>query len=840
MEALSLDGSWRLRSTRPREGERRGYHEKGAVGSGWIRARVPGDVHDDLRRARKAPDPLVGENARRLERLEGLDWWYVREFRVPPRLEGRPAELVLDGVDCDCDVYLNGRLAAESIDAHLPIRAKATKRLKPGKNLIAVRVDDGTRRGRTCDPDRYPGWRADYRMFLRKPQFTLKWDWAPRLSTCGIWRPARIEFHGAATVRDLSARVRLGKAGATVEVTAELESFGKGGSGALDLKLRLGKRTVGSAIKKLRFRRGRRTVRHLFRVRNPKLWWPAGYGEQPLYDLSARLSVGGGGGGGEECDSASRRIGLRTVELRRDRIAGSAGERTHVIHVNGVPIFCRGANWVPPDSLVGCITDGRYRELIDLAADSNFNMLRIWGGGIYEPDVFFDLCDERGIMVFMDFPLACAQYPGDDPAFRRLIRLEAEHHVRRLRSRASLVLWSGNNEIQQMLDGFRVRGAEVPDRTTVIFDKVLPSVLRRLDPTRPYQPGSPYYGDWANSSFEGDRHNWDVSLGDPDNPRCLDYNTYASDRGKFQSEWGMLSCSNAETIRRSLPKGKARPGSGAWEFHANLFDHGVPERRVREFVHPEPRKLSLEDYVRATQMFQAEGLAFGIECWRRGKFDCAGSLYWMFNDCWPATTGWTTFDYYLARKASYYAVKRAYAPVMISLAQRDGQVECWAVNDTLEKVRGTVESGLMRTDGRELSSFALDVELDPNSSARVFSLPIPSWVHRDSEFFHARLEGRRGRRKVSSDTVMLLDWFRYLHLEEPRIRTQTWHTSGGGARMSLTAENFCRMVELVLPAGVTCDDNFFDLYPGRKVTVRLAGPRAKISRVKVTAMNRLK
>jgi len=828
VDTLSLDGNWHLRSTKPGEGLKRGYHVKGATGAGWLSARVPGDVHDDLLRAGKIPDPLFGENARKSGRLEGLDWWYVREFRVPTRLadlSGSRAELVLDGVDCDCSVYLNGVLAAESIDAHLPVRVKARKLLRPGVNLIAVRVDDGTRRGKTCDPSRYPGWRADYRMFLRKPQFTLGWDWGPRIATCGIWRPARVEFHGAATVRDLAARVKLRRGG------------GKSSGGTVDLELRLGKKLVGSATKKLRPKRGRQSVRHVFKVKAPKLWWPAGYGEQPLYGLSATLSVDG-----DECDAASQRIGLRTVELRRDPVPGRPGERRHVIHVNGEPVFCRGANWVPPDSLLGRITDERYRDLIDIAADSNFNMLRIWGGGVYEPDVFFDLCDERGIMVFMDFAMACAQYPGDDPAFRRLIRLEAEHHVTRLRSRASLVLWSGNNEIQQMLDGARVRGRAMPDRTTVIFDKVLPSVLRRLDPTRPYQPGSPYYGDWANSSFEGDRHNWEVSLGDASNPRCLDYHTYDADRGKFQSEWGVLSCANAETIRRSLPKGQARPGSEAWRFHENTFDRGVPGRRVRDFIHPHPEKLSLDDYVRATQMFQAEGLVYGIERWRRTKWDCAGSLYWMFNDCWPATTGWTTFDYYLRKKASYYAVKRAYAPVMISLAERDGQIECWAVNDTLSMVKGTVEAGMMRTDGTSLSSFALDVELDPNSSACVCTIPIPTWAHRDSEFFHARLDGKCGGRKVHSDAVKLLDWFRYLSLPRARIEKRLSRARGGArmTRMTLTGRNFCRMVELVLPAGVACDDNFFDLYPGKDVTVNLTGDWKKLSRVKLSAMNRLK
>jgi beta-mannosidase len=521
--------------------------------------------------------------------------------------------------------------------------------------------------------------------------------------------------------------------------------------------------------------------------------------------------------------------------------------------VNGVRVFCRGANWVPPDSLVGREAPALYRRLLDLAVDSNFNMLRIWGGAGFERDIFFDLCDERGILVWMDFPFACMQYPGDRADFRRLVRLEAEHHVRRLRSRASLAVWCGNNEVNAMLDAYDVRRIPYRDTTRVIFDEILPRVVRRLDPTRPYVPSSPYYGEVAGSPLEGDRHAWGVSIGDVENPAVRDWHSYDGDRAKFASEWGLLSCPELATLRESLGSRGLRVGSPEWKFHQNEFDRGIVERRVRDWVHPRPDSLPLGRYVRATQMCQAEGLQYGIERWRRRKWDCSGSLYWMFNDSWPAATGWTTIDWRLRKKASYYAVRRAYAPVALSLAVRDGMVECWGVNDTLSDLRGTLKLGIMQMTGRAVEEKRLAARIPANSSVMLHSEPLLSWLDPAKEFYWARLEepGRRGRgsrapsavapmarRLIVAETCRLMDWFRFLLLEPPKLRTKL-RSVAGGAVMELTAGNFCRMVELVLPKGVEADDNFFDLYPGKKVAVGLTGDTRAASRVKVTAMNRI-
>ncbi len=775
------------------------------------------------------PDPFIGQNAKKHERLEGLDWWYCREVDVPPEMAGRPAELVFDGIDCDCDVYLNGEAVASGMSAHLPVRAKVTKQLRPGSNTIAVRVDDGGRRVAGLDVSGYRGWFQDTRIFLRKPMYVRGWDWGPRLVSCGIYRPARIEFHSGATIRDLAATPNIVGKSATVDIQCEVELFGaKHAQGSIDLSLSLDGKPVAEAQKRVAFKRGRNVVNCKLKVARPKLWWPVGFGDATLYDLSADVIVGG-----ELCDTAEKRVGIRSVRFEEEEIA--PGETSFILAVNGERIFCKGANWAPPDSFPGRITPERTKTLVEMSRWANFNMLRIWGGGVYEPDLFFDMCDEAGIMVWMDFAFACSQVPGRDREFRKLVRSEVEHHARRLRSHPSLVVWCGNNEVQQMLDGYDLRDPDYTDHTRTIFDELIPSVLKDIDTSRPYRPSSPYGGDLASSSHSGDRHAWQCGIGNPADQNTRDWHVYDGERSKFVSEWGVMGVQNASAIRGALSKSGARPGSKEWLAHANWLDKGIVDRRIRDWVHPEPETLSLDDYVAAAQMLQSDGLEYGIERWRRRKWDCAGSLYWMLADCWPATSSWTTIDWDLRPKASHYAVRRAYAPIMVTLVESEGVMECWAVNDTMKPVNGTLEMGIMGTDGGAVASQKVKARVAANSSVKLCEMLMPSWLDRRVEFFHCRLVAKG---KVVADNVRLLNWFRFVELEKAKIVSKVRHTKDG-AVMKITSKNLALMVELARPDGVECDDNFFDLYPGKDVTVNLVGPESKINRVRAVAANRL-
>ena len=460
------------------------------------------------------------------------------------------------------------------------------------------------------------------------------------------------------------------------------------------------------------------------RIAQPDLWWPVPLGGQPLYDVTAVLSARR-----RELDRRAFRYGLREVALIQEPLGGDEGT-SFIIAVNGQKVFCKGADWVPADSIVARVTPAKYRALVSAAAEANFNMFRVWGGGIFEDDAFYQLCDEHGILVWQDFLYACAYYPDDDADFVAESRREAEAALRRLRNYACIALWCGNNENQWI---HYQRGKDVArcygER---IYDEVLPDVCRRLDPTRPYWPSSPYGGPGGpggdgrpdpNSEMEGDRHHWFVSIIAPTLEQRIDYRLYADDRAKFMSEFGILAPPPLDSLRRYLPPDQIARGSAAWDVHSNRFEKGTNQEALRRYWRP-AEELSLEQYVRYSQMIQAEALKFALEHWRRRKFLTAGALFWMYADCW-GEVGWTIIDYYLNRKPSYYAVKRALAHVLVSFQEEGDQVGVWLVNDRLDAVPGELTTGWVNLRTGDVVSDVVECEAPANAAAEVARLDMP-------------------------------------------------------------------------------------------------------------------
>jgi beta-mannosidase len=838
-KTIPLDGEWALRWCDEGEGEAAGWPAAGVAGGDSIVAHVPGMTHLDLMAAGRIEDPLFGRNAQDCAWMEEKDWWYSRTFHLSDDEIGDRVEIVFDGLDTLADIWINGQHVGSSRNALVPWRADITSQVQTGENLVVVRVDTGLRWARRQDLSRY-GARASSadadqaRIVLRRSAFSTGWDWSPNIATCGIWRPVRVESYRGLALRDVCLRSQLTRGGAArLTALVEIESFEQA---PFDVHLTF---RLGEAAFPLRATvvPGYNLVTHTFAIREPRLWWPNGMGEPHLYDFRCDLRRQGWD---EVVASLSFGFGIREIELRQEPLPADEGQ-SFVIAVNGEPVFCKGADWVPADSLLSRVTREQYETLLREARDANFNMLRIWGGGTYEADAFWDACDRLGIMVFLDFQFACQQTPEDRPDYLAEVTREAELAVRRLRNRASLVLWSGNNENQSI---YASHGRPFFGWRT--YHEVLAKAAAQCDPTRAYWPSSPAGGPQFNDWDIGDRHAWQVSLMGEAPGGLADYAEMARDRGKFISEYGFLSPPLRESLEQALPPDQLRPGKPAWEFHANQFETGIPRGKHRNvFDHAldlyfgrKADQVDLDTFILLSQAWQAEAYRFSLAHFRRRKFLTAGTLFWMYNDCWLATSSWSIIDYYLRRKPSWYAVKRVFANEMVSFAQENGRLAIWLVNDRLDPVEGVLEHGFGRFSQDRCETLDRAAHrVAANCSQRLLEIPLPQLadVERADSYYWARWV-RDG--ETLSRHYHWLAPPKAVTLPEPGLR---WHVrnSGGAREVEMTATRYAWMVRLDPAAHVRPADNYFDLLPGESRVIRVEGPPEALARIAVSASNHL-
>ncbi len=863
MNRLSLDGTWSLRYCDPGAGERWGWPTAGLAGHQALAAHVPGDVHLDLVEAGLIPEPLYGCNAAALGWMEEKDWWYSRTFDVPDGFGGDRFELHFAGLDTTADVWLNGVHVGRHNTMFVGCTIDVTHALHPGPNLLVVRLDSGLRQTRGKELARYAGMHSANGapfMWVRKASFTWEWDWSPRLLTCGIWRSVELRAYHRAALRDLHLQTRLAPNGiAEVDAALEVESFGPDPQPAV-LEITLSGHGEHRAQMETALGPGTQTLEIRLRIPEPALWWPAGLGAPDLYDCRVTLAIGG-----EIVDERSLRYGVRELRLRQDPLPGDEGQSFTFV-VNGQPVFCRGANWSPADHLMARVSPAKYRALVQLAAEANFNMFRVNGVGIIEDPYFYDLCDEFGILIWSDFNYSCSYYPDDDPAFVTEARREAELIVRSLRNHPCLALWSGTNENLW----HHYRGRELgwaADRCygDVLYHEVLKEVCDRLDPDCPYWPGSPWgYEADPNAETSGNRHAWQVSIMATSPDGRVGYEAYADDRGKFISEFGVLGPCAVESLQQFLPPDEMEalrlpasrpplPGfaegtswrsaasasaadstAPAWTYHTNSHERaaGNLAQGLKTYWRP-AHELPLDEYIGLGQLIQAEGLRFAIEHWRRRKFLTSGTLFWNYSDSWGATVGWTIVDYYLRKKAAYYAVRRAYAPVLASIERTGDRLRFWLVNDTLQPASGVLEYGLCELPTSQVRAYSAATIAPANGAAPVAELDVsgipPQEAGRWAAYARFVVDGA-----VVSRNRLFLAGFRFNRLDLPRA---AFHQAVQDGALVLQADTFVWQINVETPAGVAAKDNHFDMFPGEEHTVQLDGPPELFDRVKATALN---
>ena len=804
-QKIDLNGTWQLRWNDGERGERPKRVLAGDVN--WSRAwsaSVPGSVHETLLEHGVIADPGIGTNVLSCRWVEETVWYYRRTFQLPRLREAERAWLYFETLDLAAKIYLNGVEIGSHANAFHPCRIEATAALRAGENELVVEIESGIYHAMTRSSEGY-GLRINHRQtksnWLRKTQSEFGWDWSPRLVNVGIPGSVRLEicsgvrWERAALISDLSAD--LTKGSVTARVFAE-NLTAKPMPG--ELLLKLGKSNDPLRVPVV-LQPGMNTLEATLLVTNPKLWWPVGHGKPNRSEATVELVIGGKIEG-----SLARKIGFRHVRVNQDK--HSERGRYFIIEINGKPIFCKGGNYVPADLILSRIDRRRHAVLLDRALEANCNFLRVWGGGVYESDEFYDLCDEKGIMVWQDFIFACGKYPATDEAFLADVTQEARHQVRRLAHHPSLIAWCGNNEIEQgYWEWGYEKGVAFPDYA--LYHLVLPRLMREEDPGRYYQPSSPFSPDGESPTADhlGDQHPW--SLGFHDN----DFRKYRDMICRFSNEGGILGPNNLLATRECFGGAPGKIGTFPWELHDNAVTSWetkpayAPDHMFEQWLGKQVAELSLEDYVYWGGVLQGVGLSEYIKNFRRRMFDSSSAVFWMFNDMWPCTRSWTIVDWKQRRNPAFWPVRRAFAPISVVVTREEKCVKVYGINEG-EETTATLRCGLMALTGKYPLDERKAVTLPANASTMIAEFPAAQWdkLGLTTHVAFATL-GNDGA-EIARD-CLILPLFREMKWPKSKVRV-----TRKGDQVFFTSDTFAWRVCLDLDGEHPLADNFFDIYPG--------------------------
>ena len=772
-------------------------------------AAVPAPIHQVLRDNGLLEDPNLGLNSLQARWVEDQYWTYRREFSAPAEAVEGPAWLCFDRLELMATVWLNGEQIGTHANAHRPARFCVTGKLRDEGNLLVVQVTTGMQEAGDRPVSGYMGGETDRltrRPWLRKPQYQGGWDWNPRLVNVGILGDVRLEWCGgprldqvtvfALPSEDLSSAVFWARV--TVENCGEEVVAGT-------LRLRLAETGEEVAVA-VSLPPGESRPEVGLERAAPRLWWPVGQGEAYLYTVEVSLEAGG------ETQRTTRRTGVRRVEM--DQSPHPVTGRYCIIKINNRPVFVKGGNWSPADLMYSRVEPERYRRLVELAVEANFNFLRVWGGGIYEAPLL-ELCDELGVLVWHDLLFACAQYPGDDPEWAAEACREVTWGVRELAHHPSLVVWCGNNEIEWGDWSWGYDGRTPAHPHYALFHRDLPRIVRAEAPAVLQWISSPWSPDYLhpNDPTAGDQHPWGVSIGTAGGADWWAYRGYVD---RLPNEGGVLGASSLGTLRQFLPEGEQRLFSLSWSHHDNpIAVCDVPEgalgkayKTVLLWTGRDPREMCLDDYAFLSGLLQGEGLAEYAANYRRRMFSSASAAFWSYNDSWPVSNGWSIVDYYLRRKLAYHPVRRAYLPVTVVVAEEEGRVGVYGVNDTSRDWEGELRYGIFSLAGGWPREENTAVTLPANASTLLAEFPRSEWEALGTRRTGAGAVLSQDGRRVAQHRL-LLERFHQLELAPPRVEV----TVAAGTA-TFRAEGFVWGVCLEVEGDAELGDNCFDLLPG--------------------------
>lgn len=768
----------------------------------WLPAKVPGTVHTDLFQNKSIPDPFLGTNEKQLQWIESEDWQYETIFTISKaELKNENCFLQFDGLDTYAEVFLNGTKILSADNMFRTWKVAVRQKLKIGTNKLQITFASAVKKGKSEAAKLKYTLPGDEKIFTRKAQYHYGWDWGPRFVTAGIYKKASLQFWNQAFISNIKCNQIAAEKG-ELQFIAEIESTVDG-----NFQLKINEKAENIPLKK-----GMNKIAVDYAIAQPKLWWPNGLGEPKLYPFEINLL-----GNSTLLSSEKMNVGLRAIELVQEK--DTAG-KSFYFKVNGVPVFMKGANYIPPDSFLPRTSGSVYKSIVKNAKDSNMNMLRVWGGGVYADDAFYDECDKNGILVWQDFMFACAMYPGDD-AFVDNVKNEVIDNVNRLQNHPSIALWCGNNEMDE---GWHNWGWQkqykysAQDSTKIwndyqkLFHKVIPQTLDSLlskDKNR-YWPSSPSIG-WGKkeSLSQGDSHYWGVWWGKEP------FETYEKKIGRFMSEYGFQSMPNLETVKTFTHNGDLNFQSEAIKNHQK---HPTGYETITEYMERDYKiPTRFEDYIYVSQLLQADGMKTAIEAHRRAKPYCMGTLFWQLNDCWPVTS-WSSVDYFGRWKALQYQAKRSFDNCLVSITEEKNSYKVYIINDGQNQFEAQFDVALLDFNGKKLWSAIATGVIMGNSSKVCYEIP-------KETFSNFNLNKAVVSFTVSSEikgmqAVHYLVRPKELQLTKPHIQIEKIDDFTYEISSDVLAKN----VYLTADQETFFSDNYFDLLPNQKLEIKLSKP----------------
>ena len=827
----------------------------------WHQAIVPGNTHLDLMRERIIEDPYYRLNERSVQWVDKEDWMY--ETHISPtaqELAQTHQEIVFKGLDTYADIYLNHHLVCQADNMHREWRCDVAGILKEGDNLLEVyfkspvkinvpKFDALPYRHTTGPNHSQMGGLFDKTIspFARTAGFEYGWDWGPRLVTFGIWRPVYMETWSGVKMSDVwFIQKKVNKHKAQLRTIVEIESDDNLQNARIDIDAD----GIQAATKVVNLHKGINTIALDYSIPHPRLWWTNGLGEPYLTSFHTTLAVNH-----QTIGDNITSVGLRSLILHNEKDA--KGHQLY-FELNGEPVFAKGSNMIPNDNFLSRVTDSIYQKVVEDAVKVNMNIIRVWGGGIYEDDVFYRYCDEKGVLVWQDFMFACQTYEVDS-AFLENIRQEAIYNVKRLRNHACIAVYTGNNEEQDVWFGwggkkkyFEELG--IADRVWKmqhsIFYEVLPDVVREYGGGTAYRPSSPWaFEDTPSDGINGDDHYWGVwHGGDP-------IETYFDHHVRFQSEYGFQSFPEYESVLRYNPDPRDHDiYSEVMMAHQNAgtyANHRIEEYMSRDYKVPH----DFERFLYVSQVLQADAVKMGMEAFRRDRPYCMGSIVWQLNDCWPVAS-WSSRDYYGRWKALHYITQKAYDDILVSPRVMDGSVhidntlaqaeqvaalpgqedtgvkqsgdialankmlELKLVNDRRSAVHGTLCLQAITLEGRVVSERKQSLTLPRNNATHVYTLPVVDLIGRDRPedvLFYITFKTD----KATYYNIAYPMRQKEMNFRKPQFSIEIRPISGGFS-VSITSDVFARAVFLSIK-GIDnhFSDNYFDILPGATHTVEV-------------------
>ncbi|GHV10632.1 beta-mannosidase [Spirochaetia bacterium] len=797
--------------------------------SAFLPAKVPGSVYSDLLANKKMEDPFWRDNEDKSFALMENDFEYVNSFTAGQRLVNSDNVLLrCDGLDTLADVYLNGALIGKAENMHRIWEFDVKKQIKIGDNTLRIVFHSPNKFLR----DAYKKVRADGSSdalegfpHLRKAHCMFGWDWGPRLPDAGIWRDIQLVAFNTARIDNVYVTQKHKKDAVDLTVKVQIDTGKEAPRAGLAWNVivtdpRGVSKTCENSPEKIT-------------ITKPELWWPHGYGAQPLYTVKVILL-----NKNKEIDTWERRYGLRTMtmHIQKDKWGESFAHE-----VNGVQIFAMGADYIPEDNILSRVTEKRTRKLLEQCVAANFNAVRVWGGGYYPNDFFFDICDELGLMVWLDFMFACAVYELSDE-FEQNIRAELADNIKRIRHHASLGLWCGNNEMEMFVDQMTwVSTLKQKADYIKMYEYIFPKILKGLDPQTFYWPASPSSGggfDKPNDPDRGDVHYWTVWHG---NEPFSDYRNYYF---RYLSEFGFQSFPSSKTIEAfTLPEDR-NAFSYVMERHQrnNAANGKIMNYMYQTYLYPN----NFETFLYASQLLQAEAIKYGVEHFRRNRGRCMGAIYWQLNDIWPVTS-WASVDYFLRWKALHYFAKRFFQPVMLSCheeglltqnpnANHQPQVKAAieksfrlsVTNETFDEKKLTVKWEIRDRSARVIREKSIPVKVPALSSLWLDKVDVPDIVLDDQylsyHLFAPQLSLKGEGSPLDGTTVVsegsvIFSLPKYFHWADPKLSYKV-----DGDTITVKADAYAKSVEILnRNQDLILSDNYFDMDAGTKKVKIISG-----------------